>query len=503
MEENRTNNVKKNVFYSYTTTLTTSIISIVCRTVFVYTLGADYLGVSGLFSNVLGLLSFSELGIGTAINFSLYKPIAENDEEKIKSLLHLYKTAYRIIAVIVAITGLLIFPFLKYIVNTDIPMSEINIFYFIFLFNTVSSYFVTYKTAYVSALQKEYIVTNTTAIGTVVTNICQIILLFLGGNYLIFLLTASIIGLLQKTIAVVYLNKKYPILTEKQSLPLDAQTKSGIWRNVKALIIHKVGEVAVHQTDNIIISSFVSTVAVGIISNYTILNTFVSCFTNGFFNSFTAGLGNMIAKESKDKQWHIFKVYDLLGFWIFGFVMIAFITLSQPFITLWLGKKLLVDDFTMVLYFFSLYLQGMTIIPNNFKVAAGRFNEDKWVAFTQALTNLVASIIAVKLIGLPGVYVGTIIQRMIVVAVRPHIVFKYVLEKRSIEYYVRFVMRTLLALALCLVLWEIKKLILVEVTLLRFLVMCVLTFLIPNIAFLTVFGRSESFKDILARLKRR
>lgn len=430
----------------------------------------------------------------------MYKPIAENDEEKIKSLLHLYKMAYRIIAVIVAITGLLIFPFLKYIVNTDIPMSEINIFYFIFLFNTVSSYFVTYKTAYVSALQKEYIVTNTTAIGTVVTNICQIMLLFLGGNYLIFLLTASIIGLLQKTIAVVYLNKKYPILTEKQSLPLDTQTKNGIWKNVKALIIHKVGDVAVHQTDNIIISSFVSTATVGIISNYTILNSFVSCFTNGFFNSFTAGFGNMIAKESKDKQRHIFEVYDLLGFWMFGFVMIAFITLSQPFITLWLGEKLLVDNFTMILFFVSLYLAGITLIPYNFKVAAGKFDEDKWVALAQAVTNLVVSIIAVKLIGLPGVYVGTIAQRMIVVIVRPHIVFKYVLEKRSIEYYVRFVTRTLLALVLCLVLWEIKKLILVEVTLLRFLVMCVLTFLIPNIVFLTVFGRSESFKDILMSL---
>ena len=242
MQENRTNNVKKNIFYSYTGTISTSIISIVCRTVFIYTLGAEYLGVSGLFSNVLGILSFSELGIGTAINFSLYKPIAENDNEKIKSLLHLYRTAYRIVAVVVTLVGLLLFPFLKYIVNTDIPMSEIHAFYFIFLFNTVSSYFITYKTAYVSALQKEYIVTNTSAIGTIVTNVCQIVLLLLGGNYLSFLLMASTIGLLQKGITVVYLNKRFPVLTEKQSLPLDPQTKSGIWRNVRALIVHKVGE---------------------------------------------------------------------------------------------------------------------------------------------------------------------------------------------------------------------------------------------------------------------
>ena len=503
MEENRTNNVKKNVFYSYVSTITISIFSIVCRTIFVYTLGADYLGVAGLFTNVLGILSFSELGIGAAINFSLYKPIAENDEGKIKSLLHLYKTAYRIIAVIVAISGFVIFPFLKYLVNTDIPMSEINVFYFIFLFNTVSSYFVTYKTSYISALQKNYIVTNTVTVGTIVTNICQIVLLLLGGSYLQFLLIAAIVELMQKIITVVYLNKKFPILVEKQFTPLDTETKKEIWRNVRALIVHKIGDVAVHQTDNIIISAFVSTTMVGIISNYGTLNTLVSSFTNGFFNSFTAGFGNMIAKESKDKQRHIFEVYDLLGFWIFGFVMIAFITLAQPFIILWLGENLLVDNFTMILYFISLYLTGMTLIPYNFKIAAGKFEEDKWVAFAQAITNLVVSIVAVKSIGLPGVYVGTIVQRMIVVIVRPHIVYKYILEKKTGEYYFRLIRRTLLAVLICLVMWKIKWIVLANVTILRFGLMCILTVIIPNTIFLLTFGRSKAFKDIVIRLKRK
>lgn len=503
MEENRTNNVKKNVFYSYVSTISISIFSIVSRTIFVYTLGADYLGVSGLFANLLGILSFSELGIGTAINFSLYKPIAENDKEKIKSLLHLYKLAYRVIAIIVTISGVVLFPFLKYFVITDIPISEINVFYFIFLFNTVSSYFVTYKTSYISALQKNYIVTNTATIGTIVTNICQIILMLLGGSYLQYLLIAAIVGLMQKIVTVVYLNKTFPLLVEKQFIPLDKETKKEIWRNVRALIVHKVGDVAVHQTDNIIISSFVSTTMVGIISNYTTLNLVVSSFTNGFFNSFTAGFGNMIAKESKDKQIHMFEVYDLLGFWIFGFVMIAFITLSQPFVTLWLGKKLLVDNFTMILYFVSFYLAGMTLIPYNFKVAAGRFDEDKWVAFAQAITNIVVSIVAVRVLGLPGVYVGTIVQRMIVVIIRPHIVYKYILERKTGEYYFRLIRRTLLATFLCLVMWKIKSIVLTDVTVLRFALMCVLTVFIPNIVFLLAFYRSDAFKDIVIRLKRK
>lgn len=283
MDTSRTEYVKKNILYGYISTVISSVFSIITRTIFVYVLGAEYLGVSGLFSNVLGVLSFTELGIGSAIVFSLYKPIAENDNEKIKSLISLYKRAYRLIAIVVTMIGLIIIPFLDYLVNTDIPMSEIRVYYIIFLFNTVSSYFVTYKTSYVSALQKEYIVTNTTTIGTIVTNVIQIIFLVAGGNYLSYLLIAAIIGLLQKILTVMYLNKKFPILTENDVKPLDTETKNIIWKNVKALIIHKIGDVSVNQTDNIIISAFVNTTAVGLLSNYTTLNTLVLCLQIDFF----------------------------------------------------------------------------------------------------------------------------------------------------------------------------------------------------------------------------
>lgn len=503
MEKSRTDYVKKNIFYTYVSALVTSLCSIICRTIFIYTLGPSYLGVSGLFTNILGVLSFSELGIGSAIVFALYKPIAENNREKIKSLLLLYKKAYRLIAVVVTVIGIVLVPFLKYLVNTDIAMSEIRVFYFIFLFNTVSSYFVTYKTSYVSAMQKEYIVTNATTIGVIITNILQIFFLLFGGKYLGYLIIAAMIGLMQNIVIVIYLNRKFPILVEKNVQHLDKDTRNGIVKNVKALIIHKIGDVSVNQTDNILVSAFVSTTAVGLLANYTTLNTLVSSFTNKFFNSFTASFGNMLAKENIEKQRKIFDVYDLLGFWIYGFVLIAFITLSQPFITLWLGNDLLLDNLTVVLYFISLYLAGMTIIPYNFKVAAGRFDEDKWVAFIQAIVNLVTSIISIKIIGLPGIFVGTIMSRMIVVVIRPHIVFKYVLKKSTAEYYLRLILRTALAFGICIIMWKIKEIILNDITLLRFVILCILTAVIPNIIFFIVFGRSEAFKDIIGRIRKK
>lgn len=503
MDESRTAYVKKNIFYNYTSTIITSLFSIVCRTIFVYTLGADYLGVSGLFTNVLGVLSFTELGIGAAIVFALYKPIAINDNEKVKSLLALYKKAYRLIAMIVTLIGLAIIPFLDVLVKTDISIKEIRIYYCIFLFNTVSSYFVTYKTSYVTALQKDYLVTNTTTIGTILTCVLQIVLLLLGGKYLDYLLIAAAVGLLQKIMTVIYLNKKFPILKERSDVPLDEDTKRKIWKNVKALIIHKIGDVSVNQTDNIIISAFISTATVGILSNYTTLNTLISTFTNKFFSSFTASLGNMLAKEDVEKQRRIFDVYDLLGFWIYGFVLIAFVTLSQPFIYLWLGEHMLLDNMTMILYFISLYFAGMTFIPYNFKVAAGRFNEDKWVAFVQAITNLIVSIIAIKLVGLPGIFIGTIVSRMIVVIVRPYIVFKYVLCTSSKKYFARLIVRSLIAFAICILMWKIKSYIWIEKTVIRFILLCIITLFIPNIIFTILYGRSEAFQDILSRIRKR
>jgi O-antigen/teichoic acid export membrane protein len=247
----------------------------------------------------------------------------------------------------------------------------------------------------------------------------------------------------------------------------------------------------------------VSTNAVGLISNYTTLNSLVATFTNGLFSSFTASFGNLIAKESKQRQYEIFEMYDLMGFWIFGFVMIAFITLSQPFITLWLGGGLIVDNLTMALYFISTYLASMTLIPYNFKVAAGRFDEDKWVAFVQAVVNIIVSIAAVKFMGLPGVYVGTIVQRIVVIVVRPYIVYHYVLDKNVIPYYTRFAIRMLLAGCICVLMWKIKSVVLYEITIPRFAVMVVATAVIPNLIFYIIYGRTNEFKGIVSRIKTR
>lgn len=499
-DESRTAYVLRNIFFSYVSTFAVAAVSLVSRTVFVYTLGASYLGVSGLFTNVLGILSFSELGIGAAINFSLYEPIARGEREKIKSLLHLYKIAYRAVAAVVTVIGAILFPFLPYLVNTDIAMSEIETYYLIFLFNTVSSYFVTYKTSYVTALQKNYIVTNTNTLGVVATNAMQIAALLLGGDYLEFLLIAAGIGLAQKIATVIYLNHKYPIMTEKNIAPLDSETKAGIVKNVKALIMHQVGGVAVHQTDNIIISVFLSTTTVGLIANYFTLYSFVNRLTDALFTGNVASIGNLVASSTRERQKEIFEVYDFVSFWIYGFIMVAFITLAQPFITLWLGENLLVDDLTVVLLAVSQYLGGLCVITHDFKAAGGRFVEDRWVPIAQSVINLVVSIAAVQVIGLPGVFVGTIVQRLLVNYVRPHIVYKYVLEADEAEYFRRFFVRLALLVVISAGMYAIARVVVAEVTVVNFAILLALTMLVPNAIIALLYRNTRCYQELKEKI---
>lgn len=497
----RTKYIKKNILWGNISSIVLSIFSFISRTVFIKVLGIKYLGVSGLFSNILGVLSFAQLGIGTAINYSLYKPIAENDDRKIVALMKLYKTAYRIIAMVVAMLGLLVYPFLDIFVNTDIPMDEIRVFYLIFLFNTVSSYFITYKSSYVSALQKNYVVTNINTIGQIVTYIIQLIFVVLTKSYIVYLMIQTVTGLLEKILMTIYLNRRYPILTAKSDYDIDKQTKQELIKNVKALIVHKIAEVSVHQTDNIIISMFIDTVKVGLVSNYTMLNSTIENFTSIIFNSFSASFGNLIAKDNKAKQREVFELYNFMGFWVYGFVFIAFVTLAQPFITLWIGKDMLVDDLTMVLYFISGYLLGQSRTVNVFKVAAGRFNEDKWIALVHALVNIVVSVWGVKTIGLAGVYVGTIAQRLIVLIVRPIVVYKYVLESSCLPYFKTFLLRSGLIALIALMMNWISRMVLNDICWGSFIQLVLLTAILPNIIIFFVYFRSELFKGVIARLR--
>lgn len=269
----RIQHAAKNIAFGYIGNITSTVLGFVLRTVFIMKLDATLLGINGLYTGVLTMLSLAELGIGTALNYSLYAPVARKDYEKIKSYMLFYKKAYRVIAGVVAGIGIVLIPFLKYFIKNpgNYGMEELTFYYLIFLFNTVSTYFVAYKYSLVNAEQKNYIQTNVLTITKFATTVLQLIVLLLTENFLLYLLTAAAVELIQKIYVNHYLNNRYPYLKDKNVKPLEKEETEEIVNKTKALVFHKVGDVARLQTDSIIISSFIQVSLVGIVDNYTMV----------------------------------------------------------------------------------------------------------------------------------------------------------------------------------------------------------------------------------------
>ena len=498
----RLNMTIKNAFWSYFSMLVSLIIQFVSRTVFIHYLGDTYLGINGLYTNILGVLSFAELGIGTAMNYSLYKPVAKGDKKKIQSYMFYYKWAYRCIALLITVLGLILTPFLSYLVKDPGDAGNITVYYLIFLFNTVTSYFVSYKYSLVNAEQKNYIYTNTNLIISFTQTIVQIVAIILFKNYVVYLMVGAVCGVIQKIFISYYLNKLYPYLKEKHVEKLSKDEKNVLVTKVKALVAHKIGEVSVHQTDNIIISAFVSVRMVGLLSNYNLIINTVSSYINVLFNSVTGSLGNMVAMESKEHQYEIFKVYRFIGFWFYGFTSIVLFLLLSPFITLWIGDRMVVDEGVIFLIILNYYMTGHRVCLNNIKTAAGLFEQDKYIAVIQAVVNLVVSIGLVNVIGVRGVYVGTVIQGLISTVIKPIIVYKNLFGISSVYYFIdslKYLGAVIVSAFSCIV---IRGYVLTDVSILGFIVMMIVVTLIPNLFFLVLFHKRSEFAYMVKTVKR-
>lgn len=298
----RVKSATRNIKFGYIGQIATALVFFILRKLFILYLDETLLGVNSLYGNVLSILNMAELGIGTALNFSLYGPVARGEKEKIKSYMQLYRKAYYIIAIVVAAIGLMLTPFLELLVKNpgNITTTELYTYYFIFLFNTVSSYFVAYKYSLVNAEQKNYIQTNVITITKIITVSIQMLVIVITKNFFFFLITDAVIQLIQKIFVSRFLDNMYPYLREKNVQKLSKDESDAVWTKTKALVFHKVGDVARLQTDALIISSLIEVAMAGVVDNYNMVISTVSNFVNIIFNSVISSFGNLIATESKE-----------------------------------------------------------------------------------------------------------------------------------------------------------------------------------------------------------
>lgn len=496
----------RNILFGYVSNVMTLLLNAVLRYVFIMRLDETLLGINSTYTNILSVLSLAELGVGTAINFSLYAPVARNDREKIKSYMQFYKKAYRMIAIVVAAAGLVLVPFLKYIIKDPVGIDSnqdlIN-FYLIFLFNTVSSYFVAYKYSLPNAEQKNYIQSNVITITKILTALIQIAIILATSSFYAYLISASVIELGQKIFANIYLNHKYPYLKERNVEKLTKEETADIKRKTGALVCHKVGDVARLQTDSIIISGFINVAMSGIVDNYNLVISSVSNFVNIIFNSVISSFGNLIATETKEKQYSMFCVYRFFASWIYGFSAVGFYILLTPLIYLWLGDKWTLPGIVIAAILIDYYFKGERVVLSNYKTAAGVFEQDKYLPLIQGAVNLLLSVLLVQKVGLVGIYIGTIVSGLIANIVRPVIIYRVCFERSVGGYFYdafRYIAVSAAALLLCM---AAGKYILSSVTLFRMLLMAGMITIIYNGIFLVFFGRSSECRYLLGILKKR
>ena len=493
----RTNYSVKNSITSFTNNIITFIVMFVGQTLFIKILGVEYTGLNGLFSNILTLLNLFELGFGSAITYNLYKYIKNNDKETIKSILRFYKKAYNYIAILIFLVGLLFIPFLKYIVKDVSVNININIIYILFLISTISTYLITYKRNLLFASQRNYIINIINIIYVIVLNILQILILFLTKNYYLYLIIKIICILLENIVISIKVNKDYPYILEKNINPIDKKIKQDIFNKIRALVMHKVSGAITKGTDNILISYFFGIKIVGLYTSYNYIISSINKLFSNIVSASRASVGNLLVEGNKEKNYQVFKRISFLNFWITIFTTACLFILIEPFIKIWLGSNFLLDKIVLITLMINYYQVMMRNTYIVFKDAAGIWVEDKYVPLIKSILNIVTSIILLKIFGLAGVFMGTIVSSL-VQWFYSYPKFVYInLLNRSIKNYINdFITHFIILVSVLLICYFIN------IYSTNIFISFIICMIIPNLILYLLFRNKDEFKYYINLFKK-
>lgn len=490
-----------NSFYALTSKFIIVILSFAVRTVFIKTLTQQYLGINGLFSNIITMLSLADLGIGIAIPYTLYSPLAKNDTNKIKILMKFYSKIYNVIGIIVLIIGVILIPFLNLFVKEMPDIPNIQLIYFLFVLNSAMSYFFVYKKLLLDSDQKGYIANKIIMKVTIVVNIVQMILLYLTKNYILYLCLNIASVLIQNIIISVKCNKMYPYITENTHEKIKKEDIVELKKNISALCIYKIGVVILNGTDNLIISKVIGVVAVGLYSNYLLITNALTNIISQIFSSITSSVGNMVATDDEQKSENIFKKLQFLNFWIYSISSICLFLLINPFIKIWIGESYCLTGQVAFLIALNFYIYGMQSVVSSFRDAYGLFVQGKYRPIVMVIVNILISIpLAIK-IGIPGVIIGTVVSRLFVVGIwDPIVVYKFGFKKSVRNYFVTYYKYLLLYIIISMLLFTVVSSIVINNIFIWILMACII-FVIINIIWLTIYRKTDNFKYFAQKFK--
>lgn len=496
-------NGARNITAGFINRVILMLLPVLLRSTIVSALGSGYLGLSSLFLSILDVLNLSELGFGEALVYSMYKPIAENDEERICAILGFYKKIYHIISIVILVIGLFLMPFIPHLIRGEWP-EDINIYllYLIYLFNAILSYSLfAHKRSLLTAYQRNDIISNVSTILSLTSYSIQIIVLLITQNYYVYVCILPIFTIVNNLVVAVITKKKYPYLyAEKKAISI--LDKNAIKKHVKGLAIQKIGAATRNSFDNIIISMSLGLTATAIYGNYYSIMFAVHIFLYQIPNAIRASVGNSITSEGVSKNFRDFNLISFIYMWISGWCVVCLICLFQPFMQIWMGRNNLFPMDIVVLFCVYFIEFSFSDILWLYRDAAGLWWHGRYAAIIEALANLILNFILGYLFGVRGILIATIITFGIISnGYYGYIIFKYYfgLEKirksvfDNLTYLMTTVFVSIITFMCCQIMGEFG----IKTLLIRGCICLVL----PNILFFALYRKNKYFNDAVRFLK--
>lgn len=445
----RVENAKRNIIFAVLSRMVGVLFPFAIRTVMLYILGTEYLGLDSLFASVLNFLSLAELGVGSALVYSMYKPIADHDTDQICALLNLYRKLYRYIGTFIFVVGVALVPFLPKLVKGDCP-PDVNLYilYLVYLTNTVLTYWLYgYKESLLMAHQRADVSSKCEMALRSGMYLIQIAALFLFRNYYWYILWLPVFTVANNFLFQYITNRMYPDYHCRGQVSREKQ--NDIKKKVLALFGTKANSIVLHAMDNIVISAFLGLVMVGMYGNYFYIMSAITGIIAMVYNSMTAGIGNSLETETLEKNYYDFNVLTFANFWLVSFCSVSLLCLYQPFMKLWVHEQNMLDMLVVVLLVVYFYVYQIRKVVLTYKDAGGVWWEDRYRPYIVMVVNLVGNFVLVQFIGIYGVILSTIISMLVSIPIENNTVFKYIFQKPSRSFYLKNLLYAALTVGLC------------------------------------------------------
>lgn len=498
-KRSRSSNAIKNIIVALLCQAVTFVFSFATRTIFINLLGDEYNGLTSFFQNVVAMLSFTELGVGTAIIYALYKPIADNDIERLKSLMDFYKNIYRVLAVIILVLGIIVTPTLKFFLETDVPLGNVSLYFLIYLCNTAVSYLFIYKSSILNADQRNRTVKLITTIFLILKNVVEIGVLLITHSFIAYLCVQLVCTVLNNLTISTVANKYYPWLKEKAT-KLDKTERKSIFDDVKSMFVYRVGGILLNNSASLIMSRIVGVVILGFYSNYNLFIGAATTLLELVFHALTGSLGNLNSSKDNKSSEKVLRECNFMAFFLYTICAVGMFVLLDDVVYIWLGSERILGKSVCFAMVANLYIFGMLQGVMAYRTTTDLFRITKYIILVTCTLNIGLSIAMGIKWGLFGILIATSIARMATnFWYEPLMLYKKIFNMPASKHFIRQVLYFATTLASGGITYFVCEKLFTEVTILTIAVKFVLCVAIPSILILVLYFKTEEFGAIKNR----